>query len=253
MKNANLISFCLFSVSCISIFIYNVLDIHSQENPKLRINDFQAAKKVLKRFYRKIGEDFYCGCKFSDDTEELGRFRISSESCGLDSRKDSRRQTFIEWEHVVPAASFGRDRDCWTNPNCESGGKVLRGRKCCQKTDPEFNLIESDLHNIVPVPGEINADRGIFPFGIVEGEPRVYGTCDFEVDFKNQTAEPKENIRGDIARIYFYMESQWKIPIPPGKKELYQTWDKQDPPDTLEIRKNEIIERIQGRKNPFIP
>lgn len=253
MKISKTILITCLSISCISIVLYNILDIHSQENHKSRINDFQSAKKVLRRFYRKIGEDFYCGCKFSDDSEELGRFRISQESCGLESRKDSRRQTYIEWEHVVPAASFGRDRECWTNSNCASGDKILRGRKCCQKTDPEFNLIESDLHNIVPVPGEINADRGIFPFGIVDGEPRAYGSCDFEVDFKNQTAEPKENIRGDIARIYFYMEWQWKIPIPSGKRDLYESWDKLDPPDTLEIRKNEIIERLQGRKNPFIP
>ncbi|TGM45137.1 nuclease [Leptospira biflexa] len=219
---------------------------------KHSITDFQKAKRVLKRFYAKVGKDFYCGCDFEKDEEELGRFKINHDSCGLKARKDSKRQTWIEWEHVVPAHSFGKERECWTKPNCESGGKFLKGRKCCTATDPEFNLIEADLHNIVPVPGEINADRGIFPFGEIDGEPRAYGDCDFEIHFKNAVAEPKLDIRGDIARIYLYMEWRYGIPIPEGKRDLYKSWSALDPPDTFEIRKNEIVERVQKQTNPFV-
>lgn len=223
-----------------------------ERSEKSRITDFQKAKRVLKRFYEKLGKDFYCGCAFEKDETELGRFKINFESCGLDFRKDAKRQTWIEWEHIVPAHSFGKSRECWTKPNCEVGGKLLRGRKCCSATDPEFNLIEADLHNIVPVPGEINADRGIFPFGDIPGEPRAYGQCDFEVNFKDSVAEPKADIRGDIARIYFYMEWKYRIPVPEGKRELYESWSRLDPPDTFEIRKNEIVERIQKNGNPFV-
>lgn len=219
---------------------------------KHAITDFQKAKRVLKRFYSKIGKDFYCGCDFEKDEEELGRFKINHDSCGLKARKDSKRQTWIEWEHVVPAHSFGKDRECWTKPNCEVSGKIVKGRKCCTAIDLEFNLIEADLNNIVPVPGEINADRGIFPFGEIEGEPRVYGSCDFEIHFKDAVAEPKPEIRGDIARIYFYMEWKYGIPIPTGKRDLYKSWHELDPPDTFEIRKNQIVERIQKQKNPFV-
>ncbi|MGE8720077.1 endonuclease [Leptospira terpstrae] len=236
-----------------SIFLYSkseetesVKEIHN------RTIDFQKAKRILKRFYKKVGTDFYCGCRFSDDIEVPGRLKIDFESCGLASRKDNHRQTWIEWEHIVPAHSFGKDRECWTKKDCELKGKNVRGRKCCQATDPEFNQIEADLHNIVPVPGEINADRGIFSYGEIEGEERNYGQCDFEVNFKEQTAEPKPNIRGDIARTYFYMEWKYGIKIPEGRRKLYESWNKLDPPDTFEIRKNEIIERFQSVKNPFI-
>ncbi|XDD48223.1 endonuclease [Leptospira sp. WS39.C2] len=224
----------------------------TQTTEKHKITDFQKAKRVLKRFYAKVGKDFYCGCSFEKDEEELGRFKIDVSSCGLQARKDAKRQTWIEWEHIVPAYQFGKDRECWTKSNCESNGKNLRGRKCCQANDAVFNEMEADMHNIVPVPGEINADRGILPFGEIQGETREYGSCDFEINFKGSLAEPKPEIRGDIARIYFYMEWRYQIPIPEGKRKLYETWNQEDPPDTFEIRKNEIVERLQKVKNPFV-
>lgn len=250
MRNNFYIILILFSI-CLA---YAVLSEKKESiaTEKHAITDFQKAKRVLKRFYAKIGKDFYCGCNFEKDEEELGRFKINHNSCGLKARKDSKRQTWIEWEHIVPAHSFGKDRECWTKKDCELNGKPVRGRKCCQTIDPEFNKIEADLHNIFPVPGEINADRGIFSFGEIEGEERNYGLCDFEVNFKEQTAEPEPKIRGDIARTYFYMEWKYGIVIPEGRRKLYETWDKLDPPDTFEIRKNEIIEKIQSIKNPFI-
>lgn len=220
---------------------------------KTVVTDFSRAKKFLRRIYRNVGKEFYCGCSFTTDSEKKGGFQILNEACGLTSRTGSDRSYLIEWEHIVPAYSFGKDRACWKNENCESNGKILRGRKCCSATDPVFREIEADLHNLVPAPGEINNDRGHFHFGILAGEKREYGSCDFEVDFKKQVAEPREAIRGDIARIYLYMELQWGVLIPAETKELYLSWHKNDPADAFEIRRNEIIERIQGRKNPFIP
>ncbi len=217
------------------------------------VTDFSKAKKFLRRIYRNVGKEFYCGCQFTPDTEKKGGFQILNESCGLTSRTGSDRSYLIEWEHIVPAYSFGKDRACWKKEDCESKGKIIRGRKCCSATDPVFREIEADLHNLVPSPGEINNDRGHFPFGIIEGEKREYGKCDFEVDFKTHVAEPREAIRGDIARIYLYMEMQWGVRIPSETKKLYLFWHENDPADAFEIRRNEIIERIQGRKNPFIP
>jgi len=222
-----------------------------KQNSQTEIVDYQTAKKVLKRIYRKVGVDFYCGCRFDDDEELAGRFRID-RSCGLEARTTTPRALLIEWEHIVPAYSFGKDRECWKKTDCEFEGKRIKGRKCCEKTDPQFRLMESDLHNLVPVPGEINNDRSHYFFGEIEGEKREYGTCDFEVDFKKQVAEPREEIRGDIARIFLYMEKQWNIPIPYDKRTLYEKWNRLDPPSTFEIRKNDLIEKAQGRRNPFI-
>jgi deoxyribonuclease-1 len=243
------------SLLVLFLFCLSCFPLSSQEDSprKSVVTDFQKAKKFLRRIYRNVGVEFYCGCPFVPDAEKETRFQIEFEKCGLQSRTGSNRSFFIEWEHIVPAYSFGKNRTCWTSDSCEVNGSKVKGRKCCQATDAEFREIEADLHNLVPAPGEINNDRGTFDFGIVEGEKRAYGACDFEVDFKASSAEPRESIRGDIARIYLYMEKQWGISIPSDRKALYESWNELDPPDAFEIRRNEVIERIQGRKNPFIP
>ncbi|MDO6469820.1 endonuclease [Neptunomonas phycophila] len=51
----------------------------------------------------------------------------------------------------------------------------------------------TDLHNLVPSVGELNGDRSNFRFGMIPNEPRAYGQCDFEVNFKNRRAEPPTN------------------------------------------------------------
>lgn len=61
-------------------------------------------------------------------------------SCGYEVRKRSERANRIEWEHIVPAADFGRQRQCW-----QEGG-----RKNCVKNDPLFAQMEGDMHNLVP-------------------------------------------------------------------------------------------------------
>ena len=40
---------------------------------------------------------------------------------------------------------------------------------------------------------------------IIKGEKREFGKCDVEI--KNKKVEPKESIRGEIARTYMYMDS----------------------------------------------
>jgi deoxyribonuclease-1 len=251
ISNQNLIFLFVALIFCLALGF----SIHSEnENNKTTvITDFQKAKKFLRRIYKNIGTEFYCGCEFIPDETKHGRFQILKDKCGLETRTGSDRSYLIEWEHIVPAYNFGKERACWKKEDCEWKGNRLRGRKCCSAIDPGFREIEADLHNLVPAPGEINNDRGHYNFGIIDGEKREYGKCDFEVDFKNSTAEPREAIRGDIARIYLYMELQWGVPIPEDTKKLYQSWNEKDPADAFEIRRNEVIERIQGRKNPFIP
>jgi len=239
------------SIGTLSLFFS--IQAEEKTKPSSIITDFSKAKKFLRRIYRNINTEFYCGCDFQPDEENHGRFKILNEKCGLSTRTGSDRSYMVEWEHIVPAYNFGKDRECWKKEDCEWNGKKLRGRKCCSATDPVFREMEADLHNLVPAPGEINNDRGHFDFGLIEGEKRNYGQCDFEVDFKKNVAEPRESIRGDIARIYLYMEWQWAIPIKEDTKKLYLEWHEKDPADAFEIRRNEVIDRIQGRKNPFIP
>ena len=97
---------------------------------------------------------------------------------------------------------------------------LQKGREEGCKKDENFEKIESDLHNLVPAIGEINGDRSNFSFSNIAGEERIYGKCDFEIDFKNKIVEPREAVRGDIARIYFYMSEKYNIPLPKNLREM---------------------------------
>ena len=94
--------------------------------------------------------------------------------------------------------------------------------------------MESDLHNLVPAVGELNGDRSNLPFSMIEGEPREYGACDFEVNLAADRVEPRPEVRGNIARTYFYMSSTYGLPI------------------SEERERNRRITAIQGNVNPFV-
>ncbi len=130
----------------------------------------------------------------------------------------------MEWEHVVPAWWLGHQLQCWQDG----------GRPNCRKTDKTFRLAEADVRNLVPAIGEVNGDRSNFRFGMLEGEAKQYSKCDFEVDCKARVAEPRPEVRGDIARTYIYMADKYKIRLSMQQRRLFDTWSKQDPIDSWE-------------------
>jgi deoxyribonuclease-1 len=216
------------------------------------VRNFREAKKYLGKIYNDHRIDFYCGCNY--DVVKLDGYTrsILDPTCGITPRKDPIRSPRIEWEHIVPAHAFGSQLPCWRENLCERRGQKFKGRKCCVRIDPIFSQMEADLHNIRPVPGEINGDRSNFHFGLIHKQIQDYGTCRFKVDFPQKIAEPREEIRGDIARTYFYMEEKYGIRISHKRRNLYRIWDRQDPPDSWEKKRNSRIEKIQGNTNPFI-
>tara|TARA_B100000809_G_C15067878_1_gene504855 strand:+ start:152 stop:808 length:657 start_codon:yes stop_codon:yes gene_type:complete len=196
---------------------------------------FSTAKKVAAGIYADHQTSFYCGCDYS----KVGKKLVPDhKSCGYSPRKEVKRSARIEWEHVVPAWAFGHQLQCW-----QEGG-----RKNCKKNNPQFKLMEADLMNLVPAVGEINGNRSNYSFAMLEGEPRVYGACDFEVDFKARKAEPAPEVRGDIARIYFYMQEKYGMHISKKQMQLFLAWDRQGPIDDWEREKLARISAIEAKE-----
>lgn len=206
---------------------------------------FSKAKKELAGLYSNHQQTFYCGCSYSKKLKPGSntKYRLTPDwdSCGYTPRKQPKRASRIEWEHVMPAHHFGQHMECW-----RSGG-----RKACKK-DKTFRAMEGDMHNLVPAIGEVNGDRSNFKYGMIEGEARVYGQCDAEVDFKSKRFEPAPNVRGDIARIYFYMSDRYDVQLSKQQRQLLKAWDSADPVDEFERAKNRQVEAIQGNVNPYI-
>lgn len=198
-------------------------------------SSFSSSKKILKEIYRDHQITFYCGAEYN--LENKGNM-IDRSSCGYEPRipitkkgKDNTRARRIEWEHVMPAENFGKHLPCWKEG----------GRKNCSKVSLEFRKMEADMMNLVPAIGELNGDRSNFRYGALEPKAGQYGECRFQVDFKLDRAYVKKEIRGDIARIYFYMSKKYNIPLSKQERQMMEVWDRQDPIDAWEIEKKRRI------------
>lgn len=198
-----------------------------------------AARQSVYHDRTQVGT-LYCGCSW----EWMGRSggRVDLASCDYEIRAQEARAARTEWEHILPASSFGRLRQCWQDG----------GRANCNRADPVFNMMEADLHNLTPAIGEVNADRSDFNFGMLPTTPYQHGSCDFRVDFKSRTAEPRDEVKGLIARVYFYMHDRYDLPMSRQQQQLLTAWDRQFPVSNWEAERNRRIARIMGHGNPFV-
>jgi len=220
---------------------------------------FNKSKQELKKKHRGHQKTIYCDCSYNYiDKSNM----IDKKSCGYIPRnkhtkkgKINIRAKRIEWEHIIPAENFGRQFSCWRDGgnNCiDSKGKAYKGRKCCERVNKQYKVMQADMHNLQPAIGELNADRSNyrFDFGIpIKGQ---YGECNFEVDFKARRAKIKEDIRGVVARTYLYFNDRYKMKLSKQELQKYQIWNKTHPPTEWEKKRNMRIENIQGNSNSFI-
>ena len=212
-----------------------------------KIETFYESKIILRDMFQNHQYTFYCSCSYEHKKPIF-------KACGYKPYKNFKRANRIEWEHVVPASRFGKKFETWKNGHlkCIKNGKKFKGRKCTRKINKKFRLMEADLYNLQPTIGEINQQRQNFKMSIIPGEKRNFGKCDFEV--QNKFVEPSPNIRGDIARTYFYMADTYSnyIKLTKSESSLFSKWNNVDPVDEWECKKSKLIENSQKNLNKFI-
>ncbi len=143
----------------------------------------------------------------------------------------------------MPAYDFGRALQCWQDG----------GRSNCEATNPEFNRAEGDLVNLVPAIGEVNGDRSNLGYGMAtSADAYQYGQCQSKVDFTVDVFEPRPEVRGDVARTYWYMRDTYGINVSDQQQRLFEVWAQQDPVDNWEKLRNQRIVAIQGHGNPYV-
>ena len=220
-------------ITIITFFLISTAAFAAQQN-------FNNAKNHLVKIYTANPEQttFYCGCEFVfNDKKGV----VDFSKCGYVPRKNQTRAERLEWEHVMPAENFGRHLQCWRNG----------GRKECKK-DLTFNMMEGDLHNLQPAIGEVNGDRSNYRYSQFTKEFTQYGQCQTAVDFKERKFQPRDEIRGMIARTYFYMRDTYNINLSDSDHKLMTAWNEMYPPEGWECDRNRQIEKIQGNDNKFI-
>ena len=222
---------------------------------------FNSSKKVTVSLWWDIGpSSFYCDCPYRSATahEKLirsGNLWVDGSVCGYkpkkalsDSGKPRATTMRIEWEHVVPADWIA------TGFNCQD-----LTRDDCRNING-FKEAEGDLFNLVPAVGELNNDRSARLFGEIKEEKREYGSCDFEVikigegePHTRGTAEPMQAIRGDIARIWFYMNNKYGVTLVNDEYEaMLEYWAVSDPVDEAELNRHDLIAAEMGWGNPYV-
>jgi len=178
----------------------NELSVVSFTSTDPNFKSFALSKKFLKTVYKNGGQSFYCNEHFDES------FHFKSFKSYKPQNIKSKRSYRMEFEHIVPAENFGRHFKSWRAGDLKcitKKGKAFKGRNCARKISEKFRLMEADPINLVPSIGAINGRRSNYRYAEIEGEKREFGTCDVEIS--NKRFEPRDSVKGDVARTYRYM------------------------------------------------
>jgi deoxyribonuclease-1 len=122
----------------------------------------------------------------------------------------------------------------------------ITSRQCNSK--PGYAAIADDLHHLYPLERTVDMDRRGSRFGDLPADLEVR-SCGHQVSF--QTFDPPDVAKGNVARAMIYMHKQHDLPLI-GPLQMYQRWNKLDPPDEDERARNSAISKIQNRRNQYI-
>jgi deoxyribonuclease I len=113
-----------------------------------------------------------------------------------------------------------------------SEGEGLSGTQLRREDVDPLRHMEADLYNLQPSIGEVNQLRSNYSMAMIDGETRKFGSCDLEIE--DRKIEPRPDIRGDIARTYFYMDAAYpgRGVISDKNRKLFAVWAREDPVGT---------------------
>ena len=133
--------------------------------------------------------------------------------------------------------------------------------------------IKSDIVHVLPTDGYVNNRRGNLPLGEVNNATyqsangySKLGSCRTS-GYSGTVFEPNDEIKGDMARIYFYMITRYEgscgswgnsvfTPQYPGLTQwtldMMMRWSKDDPVDDREVERNNAVYETQHNRNPFV-
>lgn len=138
--------------------------------------------------------------------------------------------------------------------------------------------MKSDLVQVVPTDGYVNNRRSNMPLGENNGSTWKSANGYSKVGastvagYSGQCFEPNDEVKGDIARVYFYVLACYQNLHPnwnggsasqvfdgktyPGLKDwalkMFLRWAKEDPVDDVERARNEVVYAKQKNRNPFV-
>lgn len=209
--------------------------------------------------------------------------KISSAGWSYDGLKEAYKTT--------DKRSDGYLRDWYSNATSYTPGSAFSGGTSAeglgynrehlvpQSWFKEASPMKSDIWHVVPSDAKINNERGSDPLGEVgssysqsKNGYSKWGMARSGLGYTGKVFEPNDEVKGDIARAYFYMVTCYEDKISkwnsaanasyvfdgntyPGLTNwcltMMMRWSALDPVDDIEIARNNVIAAKQNR-NPFI-
>lgn len=229
----------------LTLILLVILPVASNAAGNETITSYAEAKRLL---YNVIYADhritLYCGATFDAD-------RNVTLPAGFVVAAHDDRARRAETEHIVAAENFGRAFPEWREgaPQCVNvHGRAFKGRKCAE-TNAEFRFMESDLHNLAPAIGAVNAARRNYRFGILPSGDYDWGSCPMKI--QRRVAEPPDGTKGLVARTHLYFAEAYpsRYRLSRAQRRLFEEWDRQFPPDAWECERERRIAEVQGNRN----
>jgi hypothetical protein len=115
---------------------------------------------------------------------------------------------------------------------------------------------KADLHHLFPTDAETNNKRANHTFSdqtrsrpMTDCAPSKIG---YNSNLGEQSFEPPAEHKGNVARALFYFALRYNGQIVPEEEIVLRIWNELDPVDTEEMKRNDLIETIQGNRNIFV-
>ncbi|NET30841.1 MAG: endonuclease [Cyanothece sp. SIO1E1] len=130
-------------------------------------------------------------------------------------------------------------------------------------------VAKSDLHHLFPARARVNSRRGSLPFAEIDDlqterwildddELSAIPTTNINAysEAVSQAFEPREDVKGNIARALFYFYTVYRSQAEPGffqqQADTLCHWNLADPVDAAEVERSHAIATQQGNDNPFV-
>jgi deoxyribonuclease I len=215
-------------------------EITSDRFPPSTLVSSEIARKEIQKIYKTSGQQrtFHCGCVF-DKLKQVYPNLCEGRSRPAIGKKTPKE---LAWLSLMSPGVFAKSLKCWNTALCRRpDGEQIKGSQCCSEISPKFKIMQSDMHNIFPMIEEP---------GTLSGETDFSGM--WEYSYCGKKDRLRKEIHGDAARAYLYMSFQYKIPLEEGLENSLRAWHFEDSPAEWEEKRNDMIEVIQGNRNPFI-
>lgn len=190
--------------------------------------------KAKRHVYSGDSYTLYCGCPITYSKSARNPDAVNLNACGFEAKQNGIEEaSHLAWEYIVPVSYL-------RNPEDRTA----------------FAL---DLHNVAPVENQIKRYRKSAKHGYVGHPVTLWGnhcTVRFNSDGQESsdqdTLEPQDCTKGDIARVWLYANGKYDLEINEIYMNNYRKWDKKDPVSLAEKSRHDKIVALQDEPNPYI-